>query len=375
MVKKATLEESATEKLDRKKENQVELNKNLRAMSFTEYYELIGKVYVLILALIQRAANINELLTEIAVQAKDTGLVFGIQRIEIQDLGAQRAIGAKLHPEKIRRRMDTEDFDDMGSIQDITSDDSLQKQQAEPPLPKTPIEQGTPSTLAQILQETSDVLFSVIEFSHIRCAKLFTIRADQNVKLHTPDFFRLFGASLEFLNASESLCGKMCYTLKGCVLSQAKLYVNGFHEEKMRQVISLLEVEPWVQAEIPMEFSHIAAQLQLTKSQKSASLTSLERQSLSSDIGAEVDDEMDLTMAGAQMKQSLMGSNVDLVDPKKIFKFLVVDSDKYYAVGSVLLFLKTLTDYVVMAEKLQPIAPEVINRICELLKVISILIV
>lgn len=277
------------------------------------------------------------------------------------------------------RRRETEDFEDIGSFNDLTELSTTfgyskskaglyaADEKSSYNLSNLAADTTGVSTFIQYIQESSDVLFAACELSHIRCAKLLTIRSDQNIKLNFIDFFRFYGATWEYLTATESLCGRMCFPLKGCILSQAKYYILHFHEEKSKQIALLVENEQWMQADIPIDFQHITEQLQLSRTLKKDSINSLDEISEGSEMN---DSEIDLTTLTAVNSETQSPTTIqsDLSDSKTI-KFLMVDGNKYYVVGSVLMFLKTLTDYVNCAERLQTLIPEILNRIFELLKV------
>jgi Vps54-like protein len=360
-------------------------------MPFADFYALLTKVYVTLLHVTQRASIIHELIFDITKAAETSGLQIGVTKIDL-DADSEGPISQESRSHQrvgsIRRR-ETEDFDDLGSFADlpdfaspnIKSKANLFGDFAEKAAtPSSLLRIDTTdnlitSTFAQNIQDSSDKLFSACELSHIRCAKLLTIRSDQNLKLNSLDFFRLYGATWEYLAATEAFCGRMCFPLKGCISSQAKFYIQHFHDEKSKQIAILIENEQWVQADIPFDFQHITEQLQLSRSlAKSGNVLSMESINDSKE-NLDEDSEIDLTSTAATKATAEPSpdspsspENLDL----KTMKFLLVDGNKYYVVGSVLLFLKSLTDYVNCAEKLQILVPDIVSRVFELLKVVSV---
>ena len=360
-------------------------------MSFDSFYKLLTDVFVTLLNLIQRAATIHELISEIAHNCEKDGMKIGITSIAVtagkaQDLNEQMRSSSKnllastpkrarANTRSLARKKMTEEIDDLGSFDEISvsqpgksAANLFAAELNENNIPKQKdSESSGPSTILQNINESSDALFAACELAHIRCAKLLTIRAEQNTQLNSFHFFKLFGSTWEFLSASESLSGRMCFPLKGCILNQAKLYINHFHDEKSKQMALLIENEQWIQADIPIDFQHITEQLQLTPRNKAP----YEDEEQDEEEEEEEEDlEFDLTASTITGTSKISASQSNL-SGEKTLKYLQVDGGKYYVVGSVLMFLKTLTDYVTCAEKLPSLVPEILNRIIELLKVFN----
>ena len=64
---------------------------------------------------------------------------------------------------------------------------------------------------------------SACDLAHVRCAKLIGVRSDQNAMLNPNDFYRLFGATWEFVAGAEAITGRLCFGLKGTMMSQVSL--------------------------------------------------------------------------------------------------------------------------------------------------------
>lgn len=364
-------------------------------MSFTDFYALITKLYITLLALSQRAAIIHELVINIVKDSETNGMVIGINTVFPETSLDSENIAIPQQKKSLVRNDNSEIDDDLGSFADIAEFGSPSKSKAnvfsldDPSaaehLPNSSkilesSERFSLSTYSQNIQESSDALFAACELSHIRCAKLLTIRSEQNVKLNSLDFFRLYGATWEFLVASEALCGRMCFPLKGCLLSQSKLYIHNFHEEKSKQISLLVENEQWVQCDIPIDFQHITEKLQLSKVIQRYESLSLEKMFGSDEkLDEEDNNEIDLTSKSVALAVAISPDQTPTPSPStldpgaKTLKFLLVDGQKYYVVISALMFIKTLTEYVNCAERLQTLVPEILNRIYELLKVSAII--
>nr|KAJ3421355.1 hypothetical protein HK105_003773 [Polyrhizophydium stewartii] len=430
----ATDAQSEADTLLKKKEAQAALTKQLRAMTFDAFYSMLVRVYVASLNTMQRVAIVNELVLSIINDAQTRGIVIGINSVQNMAVastvtanpaqidgegavpGAQGSAARSAAP---GRKMLVDDDDEFGSMAELTepSGDPFSRSRARSDFGKESGPSGAHaiaasesgldggmSTFGQMCNESAEILGTVSDLAHARCAKLIGVRADQNAQLNTTDFYRLFGATWEFVSASEALCGRISFGLKGNLLSQAKAFISHFHDEKSKQIAVLVENEQWVQAEIPIDFQHITEQLQLAKPAGESGNSGAGARQSSTDVSSDGahsrgasdpatggdaddvmsrnsdadDDEVDLTstaftrsVAAEVRQQQHIQKTAEQAAAPKTLRYLIVDGSKYYVVGSALLFLKTLTDYMTCAESLSVLTTDVLNRILELLKLFN----
>ena len=336
-----------------------ELQKVLRGMSFTEFYGTLIKVYVFFLRALQRAAIVSRIVNGVIRDAQVDGLEIGTGR---EDKDKELA--------DVTRDQDDDD-DPTDSVTNLHLDPNRHSNgsQAKSSVGK--------SSYEGLLHENGNILYSATDLTHIRCAKFIAFRQDQNSRLNPVDFYRLFNATWEFLTAGEVLCGKMCFGLKGSILSQAKSFLNYFHEEKSKQIALLLDNEQWMQADIPIDFQQLIEQIMAFAPQaKAVTSTVVPKQEkikgshpLDDALGMvnEEDDEMDLVLSARPRNPS----NESIVDPTHPVssKYLVVDGGRYYTVVSVLMFFKSLMDYVHCAKNVPSLTPDILTKIYEFLKV------
>jgi len=103
-----------------------------------------------------------------------------------------------------------------------------------------------------------DLVLSVHELAHIRCAKLLELRKEVNMAIPFREFSKLYQSTTQFIEASEALASKKrALGLHGVITSQAKGFLDHFHQEKVSIIASLIENETWAQAEIPLEFQKL----------------------------------------------------------------------------------------------------------------------
>jgi vacuolar protein sorting-associated protein 54 len=347
-----TLKNPALSKEDQKKLNDTEFAKQLRSMSFDSFYATLTKLFVYYLRALQRAAVVNDIIQRIVKDSEQSGLLVGKSKLPELPKHESPQPNIKLKEEE----------DDVGNLDQINLPEGRQSEIARPSVAK----ETTTTSFGQIINESKNVLHFATDFTHTRCAKLLVVRSEQNSQLNPKDFYRLFHASWEFLIAGEQLCGKMCFGLKGSLLSQAKSFINYFHEEKSKQIALLLENEQWLQADIPVDFLHLTEQLQSNASNQAVTLKkNVSKESIN---GAD-EEEIDLTMAPKTVNSS--SESVATPENSTSSKYMLIDGSKYHAVVSTLMFLKMLSEYVQCAKNIPSLAPEVLNRIYELLKLFN----
>lgn len=331
-------------------------------MTFDNFYSTLIKIIVFFIRVIQRMSLVNEIFTGIIKEAERNQIVIGKSKIQ--------NVGPKVSASRSGGIDDDEDIGNFSNVQVVESSDATIK----PAVAIKGVSEGSGeniSTYQQMIQESNSILSSATELTHTRCAKLIAIRAEQNTQLNPIDFYRLFNAAWEFVLVSEQLFGKMGFGLKGSILAQAKSYLNHFHEERMKQITLLLENEQWVQADIPIDFQHMTEQLQLAVPFISPTSKPVSNQSLHQTNHLNQDhenEELDLTIAAARASNT--AEKMENPESATSSQFLIVDGVKYYAVVSVLLFLKMLTDYLKCAQSIGVMTPDVLTRIYEFLKVL-----
>ena len=200
------------------------LAKQLRTMSFDKFFDLLMMVYITILHILQRVSVTHTIITQIIQDAKARGLIVGME--SLQDTQAEpsspsRSVSpSKKSPHGRQRRKTFEDDDDL----DVGALDTLSletNQWAATKAKSTSASDVTEGTVFDTLvAESANVLASACDLAHVRCAKLIGVRSDQNAMLNPHDFYRFFGATWEFVNGAEAITGRICFGLKGTLVSQ-----------------------------------------------------------------------------------------------------------------------------------------------------------
>ncbi|KAI8824862.1 Vps54-like protein-domain-containing protein [Fimicolochytrium jonesii] len=345
-----------------KNPQQSALARLLRSLSFEAFYDLLLMVYISLLHVIQRVSIAHEIIVQIVKEAQDRGVVIGADSAKGLDL--QSADTPPTHPNKLRKNL-SEDEDELGSTATLDIDNPALGMGSDPRDALTQstdvLDAGTSSTYGQIISESSDVLFSACDLTHARCAKLIGVRSDQNAQLSPGDFFRLFGATWEFVVGGESLCGRMCFGLKGTILSQAKAFINRFHEDKAKQIAHIIETEQWAQAEVPYDFQDMVNQYF-----QSTSPITLDGSDES--LNRRLSDDEAVTPSSAS-SPSTSAQKLDAASRTQ--QYLMIDRRRYNVVTCVLLFLKMLTEYMHCMESIPTLTTDVLNRIADALKLFN----
>ncbi|KAJ3050529.1 hypothetical protein HK097_008530 [Rhizophlyctis rosea] len=347
----------------RRKEQQSNLAKQLRAMTFDSFFDLLISVYITLLHILQRVAIVHELIVQIVKEAQERGVAIGADTVKYPEPMTDGK-GVSDHPHRFKRKQTEDEEDELGSFafdENAARKSGLGGSEDTNTLAVVP-EGGTDgttvssSTYGQMVSESSDLLFAASDLAHVRCAKLIGVRSEQNAQLNPKDFYRLFGATWEFVTAGESMCGRMCFGLKGTMLSQAKAFIFHFHEEKSKQMAVLVENEQWAQAQVPVDFQTLTDDIVCER------LAKLHSDSSSPDATAdESPSPSPATPHDAPTPTQREASE----------KFLVIGGQKYFVVGCVLLLLKMLTEYVGCVEFLPALTTDVMNRITEILKLFN----
>ncbi|EIW51753.1 Vps54-domain-containing protein [Trametes versicolor FP-101664 SS1] len=104
--------------------------------------------------------------------------------------------------------------------------------------------------LAALQEELSDILSSAAELANARASKVMSVRAEQHTALDLPSFCALFNESWDFVVKSEIICRRMIVGLRGAIVSQAKSFLQHFHQTQLSLSAKLVEDEQWNAAEV-----------------------------------------------------------------------------------------------------------------------------
>lgn len=110
---------------------------------------------------------------------------------------------------------------------------------------------ASPSELTAINESLFDALFSAAESANVLTSKVLSTRAEQHVKLELREFLEVFNECWSFVVRCEVTCKRMIVGLRGVVVSQAKSFLQAFHQSRINQSAKLVEDEQWSQTDVP----------------------------------------------------------------------------------------------------------------------------
>ena len=167
-------------------------------------------------------------------------------------------------------------------------------------------------------------------------------RADQHASLSLESFFSVFNETWSFVVNSETICRRMIVSLRGTIVSQAKIFLQTMHQSRISQSAKFVEEEQWAAVEVPSR-----AQV-LTKTI----------------VDAAVRDSPDLLVSETEPHHSNGSSST----PPSSSKHLYIEERKYFAVSATLKMLEALVDYLRVITNLSLLTTDAMSRVIEFLK-------
>ncbi|XP_057975949.1 vacuolar protein sorting-associated protein 54, chloroplastic [Malania oleifera] len=261
---------------------------------------------------------------------------------------------------------------------------------------------------ADVLRENTEAVFAACDAAHGRWAKLLGVRAILHPKLRLQEFLSIYGISQEFITATEKIGGRLGYSIRGTLQSQAKAFVDFQHESRMAKIKAVLDQETWVEVDVPDEFQVIVTSMicceplftgNLDDTQVNVAISDGEAISRNdglpvSDSGLsnsqeniEQSDSLDASGDNSlQCKSSLLGgvtgkNNAEVMTSsaqsnsskmkehgKSTSQTLSYKDVGYHMVNCGLILLKMLSEYVDMNNFLPALSSEIVHRVVEILK-------
>ncbi|XP_028088798.1 vacuolar protein sorting-associated protein 54, chloroplastic-like isoform X1 [Camellia sinensis] len=197
---------------------------------------------------------------------------------------------------------------------------------------------------ADVLRENTEAVFAACDAAHGRWAKLLGVRALLHPRLRLQEFLGIYNITQEFITATEKIGGRLGYSIRGMLQSQAKAFVDFQHESKMAKIKAVLDQETWVEVDVPDEFQAIVTSL-----------------FCSEPLTAEhTDDGQDNTARSNSTNNKQRG--------KSSSQTLLFRGVGYHMVNCGLILLKMLSEYIDMSNYLPVLSSEVVHRVVEILK-------
>ncbi|XP_074338003.1 vacuolar protein sorting-associated protein 54, chloroplastic isoform X1 [Apium graveolens] len=277
----------------------------------------------------------------------------------------------------------------------------LQRRGAVPPSYQGRVNDATsPSNVsrnfrADVLRENTEAVFAACDAAHGRWAKLLGVRAVLHPKLRLQEFLSMHNISQEFITATEKIGGRLGYSIRGALQSQAKAFVDFQHESRMAKIRAVLDQETWAEVDVADDFQAITNSLYFEESvdgddldDASHSIARSENETVSSNISLIADGQVtnsvqpihrtnstevspDIT-APVNASSSTRPVDSTLSAPtnsaSKKDRTLTFRGVGYHMVNCGLVLLKMLSEYIDMNDSLPALSAEIVQRVVELLK-------
>ncbi|KAK6154814.1 hypothetical protein DH2020_009062 [Rehmannia glutinosa] len=263
---------------------------------------------------------------------------------------------------------------------------------------------------ADILRENAEALFAACDAAHGRWAKIVGIRSQIHPKLKLPEFLGVYNISQEFISSTEKIGGRLGYSIRGTLQSQAKSFIEFQHESRMAKMRALLDQENWAEIDVPDEFQSIVTSLcsseSVTAGESNAvsddSASSSNEVVSSSDGSSMVDagpsnqsqqieqpdsngtyvDHIPNTES-SRLNAATESSNSDVSTSshgnsastkergKSGLRMLYFRGVGYHMVNCGLYLVKMMSEYIDMSNCLPTLSAEVVHRVAEILKLFN----
>ncbi|KAI6028484.1 Vps54-like protein-domain-containing protein [Pisolithus orientalis] len=216
-----------------------------------------------------------------------------------------------------------------------------------------------PIDLPSFQEELSDIVSSAADLSNKFAAKVISYRLEQHVQLDLPNFLNFFNESWGFVVKCEIICRRVIMGLRGVILSQAKLFLQTFHQSRINQSAKLVEDEQWNPMEVPPAVQHLADVLVDSAVRDSPELVIQGNRSTSPSPS-----NGDLLQSPA----SLNSGNLASAQTTPTSKCIRIEDRPYFCVLATGAVLGLVVDYIKLVVNLSTLNTEAMGRVIEFLK-------
>ncbi|KAL6991802.1 Vacuolar protein sorting-associated protein 54 [Sarracenia purpurea var. burkii] len=255
---------------------------------------------------------------------------------------------------------------------------------------------------ADVLRENTEAVFAACDAAHGRWAKLLGVRALIHPRLRLQEFLGVYNITQDFITATEKIGGRLGYSIRGTLQSQAKAFIDFQHESRMAKIKAVLDQETWVEVDVPDEFQAIVTSLfcseSLTTGHSHDGQGNVAKgyiQAVSSNDGAELSNSqqhiphtesleasadnfspvvlpvvgpIDTNNSDVSTSSAQSNNTNNEERGKASFHTLSFRGLGYHMVNCGLILLKMLSEYIDMNNYLPVLSSEVVHRVVEILK-------
>ncbi|KAK9064384.1 hypothetical protein SSX86_015766 [Deinandra increscens subsp. villosa] len=324
------------------------LANKLRSLSSESFVQLLGTIFKIVQAHLLRAAEVKKAIEwmmsnldgHYAADSVAAAIAHGALTAEISSAADGQSGSFSLPTQK-----------NLIKVSPATSSSNLSK-----------------NFRTDVLRENTEAVFAACDAAHGRWAKLLGVRAILHPRLRLQDFLNIYNVSQEFVSATEKIGGRLGYSIRGTLQSQAKAFVDFQHESRMTKLKAVLDQETWVEVDVPDEFQAVVDSLfrlesdydddhskSIVNSYNGVVVSSAEQPSQSVDGIVDTSGQVD----NIKTKNGHGKSSAHLISFRGV---------GYHMVNCGLILLKMVSEYIDMNTVLPTLSSEVIHRVLEMLK-------
>ncbi|XP_060191814.1 vacuolar protein sorting-associated protein 54, chloroplastic-like [Lycium barbarum] len=241
---------------------------------------------------------------------------------------------------------------------------------------------------ADVLRENAEAVFAACDAAHGRWAKILGVRSPIHPRLRLQEFLNIYNITQEFITTTEKIGGRLGYSIRGTLQSQAKAFIDFQHESRMAKMRAILDQENWAEIDVPDEFQTIVTSLFSSESETceladevSADIApSSPKMALSSDGSAKTEARLQKISQNAEHTDSAPLLSDSTTQSKETNsrergrsspKLLFFRGVGYHMVNCGLILVKMLSECIEMNNSLPGLSSEVVHRVVEILKLFN----
>ncbi|XP_015066516.1 vacuolar protein sorting-associated protein 54, chloroplastic-like [Solanum pennellii] len=239
---------------------------------------------------------------------------------------------------------------------------------------------------ADVLRENAEAVFAACDAAHGRWAKILGVRSPIHPRLRLQEFLNIYNITQEFITATEKIGGRLGYSIRGTLQSQAKAFIDFQHESRMAKMRAILDQENWAEIDVPDEFQTIVTSLFCSES---------ETRELADEVSADIAPSIRKMVLGdgsptAEARLQKISQNAQHTDStprsestaqsnetnsrergKSSARLLFFRGVGYHMVNCGLILVKMLSECIEMNNSLPGLSSEVVHRVVEILKLFN----
>ncbi|GAA5843708.1 hypothetical protein JCM9279_000110 [Rhodotorula babjevae] len=213
--------------------------------------------------------------------------------------------------------------------------------------------------------DITDVVQAVAELANVRFSKVIGVRTEVHAHLALADFVEIFDLSWSFVVACERVCQRMIVGLRGAMVSQAKTFLQTFHQRQITENARVVEEEQWAAAEVPPETQ---ANIQLILDGATSDPTALllgERRT------ARLVAESSTTANGDSTSSPRLAADEKPPVDAEPAKQIDIEGRQFFAVSAGLVTVAVLVEYLKVLANVPMLTTDAMSKIIEFMKVFN----